>query len=1248
VAKWAAPVVDFVRTQKQDVDLAGPLINEQPKRSADQAAAIANLDWQDDLAAPIGMFIGLDDVIAQAMDAPLPNTRAIPIPEPVTLAGERLNQANAIQDEFDLQARAEVMGGEQSRLADAEVDPATLARFTQSGTSGESLGVELPAARPVVDAPSPTTSKKSQGIPETEIFDDGEIDPSNTYAQAIDEAKTYLNEAGESAFDSRASEVATYSAIGDIAKNYNVDPEELIAEVVWKQPGQRAMPRLVENDTSPTQTADQTAQPQPARNQQVNNQDDGSVVSQGDENRTTVAQAVANAKAKRARGRAQFKTPGGSRPGTLATGEILDAAYQAAATVLRGGVKSAQAIADAVEVVVNFSGVRIAEYKEAKAKILTQTKGWVNAHNSEADLTTSYTLASVQPPPDLRTQDRGAMGLYLDEITDAPSTWTNPITVLNPVSSGKFVGGMTRWDTTALLARNPDPLIRWNSNAVGYDAMPKTDGRGTFSMSEFVLASRKAAYSQSTRGFDQAYDTYVLAAKQQGKKPIDALTYEDLPTHYIRGDKARIPAELMDSVKEAAKVFEASRAYHVDMAVKHGVAEAAQYKDPTYMPREWVGEKFDSVIASKGMEAVEDVLAGAISKRRFLNTNSQIVPGKQYNNVELALGRAIIRHAMRNPDQTLGVMGDILDVNHVDDLVSILQSEGISPEIIDSIKYRVTTDPTQPGVSKNLKNRIDMDELHSITLPDGSTLAVSDLLNNNIRHLEERLHQRLITASALAELHYQFVRRQNQVLGKDMSDYVPEATAKIPSDIISRIKAMSKNPNDPLFVSGIDDLEYLIKLGAQIPVRRTTNTTRVFSTLKSLLNMKSLTGLGSAIQNLSDASDALAIGGARIFMNRLPALVDTISTMRKGIMKPGLMREIQAFGLGVDFINGRVRPMVDTDTGGYINLQNDTMGKVQRGSNQASRGALSIFSAVNEGVRRMTSQVLIDRLYDYGKIDAGKTGSKPSMSAKRLLDLGMDEAQWKAVAADIAQHSTVEQGWLGEKVASLNLEKWDPRNAARLRAAVNRLYNVAVTESNPTAKSRWMTSDVGSIITNLRNYVFATHTSKTLRNLYFRDTQAMIQSFLNATFNVLIRAGLVMYNSVGREDQQEYLEKNLNPGTLITQGIGRANFMGLTTVAADTVVHDLMQRDAIFSGARASSTQPGGVLLGNPAFQWINSTRKAFGSLQAPFMEDYSFSQDDVRNIRNGLFVPDFFGLHRVIDGLSREADLPKRSKPQF
>jgi len=923
----------------------------------------------------------------------------------------------------------------------------------------------------------------------------------------------------------------------------------------------------------------------------------------------------------------------GTLGGNVEIGEIVDIAHEAVLRAIRAGVRTTEAIAQHIaDIISNRPGL-----ESVKADIARQAIRF-NQAESESALNSIYQRAASQPAPEVKPSTKGIYDLDLGAVSDAPSIMVGAKDVPNPLGTGNMRVGTWRFGMSAVLSSSVDSLTRWVSNAVGQDFLPKADGKGVFSLSEWVSSRKKAVYSKATHAYDAVYAKY----RKSVANPLSEDEFFAAAGKFRRGITDNIEPETVQFLKDADTVWANDLTALTEMAVRHGVDGAKDFDTPSYLHRIWSSQAVQDAINTHGMEQVTEALTQAIYKKEWHSGQRDLFDAAMDPLATArSLARAVIRHALRNPDEHTFVMGDILDRQNVDKLAETLRSEGVAQDVIASIVHRITHDKADAGKAKPFRNRIDMDEAYTHTTPNGLSISVADLMVNDIRHLHEHFANHMISASSLQELHYQLTRRVNGLNGTTMDDYTPPPTHGIVDSVIAMLKQNTDgDPASPVFLGELDKLKHMIQLAAGIPTRKTTLFDRVASSIRQLNLIRSLASIPSAAQQLTDISESLAHGGAGILLNRITGIGELYKTLADGQYSSQLMREIQAFGLAVDDIYSRPRPTIDGDTGGYTGPTDDRVGAFHQGASKIARTVLGPFRLANDAVRRITAAILIDKAYS----DAI---SEAPISEKRLGDMGITMEQWNAIKADIAKHATTENGQLGQPVASLNLEKWDPTNAARFHAVMNRLYNSMVTESNATAMSRWMTTPIGAILTQLRRFAFISHDNKLLRSLYFRDVQAFNAAMSNATLNMVARAGAVVYGAVGRPDRDEYIRKELNPARLAVQSLGRSSFMGIIPIAADTVSVDILGRNAIFSGARPSGIT-GGFVLGNPTVDWFNSSVKALASIQAPAFSDYSFSQEDVRNIRKALWVPDVFGMHRVIDALSRQLRLPERSKPIY
>lgn len=186
----------------------------------------------------------------------------------------------------------------------------------------------------------------------------------------------------------------------------------------------------------------------------------------------------------------------------------------------------------------------------------------------------------------------------------------------------------------------------------------------------------------------------------------------------------------------------------------------------------------------------------------------------------------------------------------------------------------------------------------------------------------------------------------------------------------------------------------------------------------------------------------------------------------------------------------------------------------------------------------------------------------------------------------------------------------------------------------------FMTKEMWKTIFQFRSFMLAAYTKQLLSGIHHRDWETF-SSFMNTMlFGGLFYVGQQVVNSVGRADQEEWLEKRLASDAIAKASFQRAGFSSLLPPVVDT----LSQTAGLGPVFDFRTSDLSGSILGNPSLDLFNNTKHGLRALVAPAISDgYQFSQQDWRAVTS-LFM--FQNAFIVRNGLAMMgADLPRFSQ---
>lgn len=847
---------------------------------------------------------------------------------------------------------------------------------------------------------------------------------------------------------------------------------------------------------------------------------------------------------------------------------------------------------------------------EARAAADSQQPGGAVGAASAAE----FGRGPVAPEP----AGKLATDFSLSSLTSARSTMAK-VVKLKYAPGQSFDVGLTRWDMPGMVGQSPIASFRRVGNAVGPDPLFKSDGLVNFTAPQWI-DDRLGAHIGAAEPMNVAiWERYRKAERAAGREPLDRGGFMEAVTRAKRRlARGESPSNFDRHILELDKASGQRTTDLFDTARRHGVDGAENFEaDPHYVPTIWDRTRIDSAIETHGQAGVIEAFAAAI---RIDQPNLDI---KQ----AVRVAKMVVTKAGLNDNQSEFRRANFLKEATREELLQALRET--SPDLSDEevaaiLKIVKNQEPT--GGEARFKRRTEMDYTYVHDFGDGRRLAIEDLLESNWEILERHYADHMIRSSAMAEVY--------------RAASPGDTPAKSIKGLIEALKRdaekLGYKPED--YQNDLGKLEVMLRIAAGSPLSdHKAPHVRAARTLRNMQVFRTLSGIGTGLQNASEMVGAVQQAGFGALLRQMPALGTVFKRGADAQLSNELVREIQTMtGLGTDWITRRVMPRMADDAGAIT-----PAGRIERGAAQLARlgTAASGIAAGHTWMQRSIGELIAQRW-----LDTALSGKQ--LSARRLASLGVNEAQGKAIAGFMQKYATKEKGWAGYRLIAMNLEKWGADEggieaAAVLRQAISREARRLILVNSPASYSRWMTTETGKTLAQLRTFAFGSWTNKLLYGIQQRDVSNFIHIGVGTVAAGLTYMLRTYIDSVGRPDQAQFLRQRLSTGEIAKASFSRAAYSTLIPTMVDTVVSDIGGRPQVFGQARTTGLQ-GGALLGNPTWDWFSKGAKAVGAAQAPFASDYDFSRGDVENLKAGLWIPRFWGLNQVIQQMTK--GLPARS----
>lgn len=757
-----------------------------------------------------------------------------------------------------------------------------------------------------------------------------------------------------------------------------------------------------------------------------------------------------------------------------------------------------------------------------------------------------------------------------------------------------------------MISSSAHPVIRFAGRLLATDFLPAKDGSPVV-FDAFQAAGQK--HRERVAPFDARFDAiharYAKRVAASGGKPLTKAEFAESAAKL----KRRRMESAVGEVNEAIALAEAEFVFMKDFATRHEVPGFDLFAtDPGYVPRIADRAKIDARLGPQGSGGYLTEFVARAIMAGHVKQGGKIAPQRA---IEMA------SHWLRNANAG---WGQYL-------LSEFMEAPGSNRD---------------KGVPTRAKMRLVMDESYSEVLPDGTTLTLDDLLVNDITSLVDSYVEQASGASAFSAA----MRR----LSDEFRPYGMAEGERIHSidDLMKWATRIVQESNDKSQLATLERLETVARAVLGHPLHEVSPNKAHLVNILTNLQVFRLMGTGTAIQNMAEFSGALYEAGGAAVARQMPNVFDYQRMREDGLFTHQGMRELQLMGLGVTRSMGRSRTALRTSGTPDMPGAEATLGR--RGSillekaDRWSRKFANVSTDLaglrhgNDWLQSRVGLIIQQKLYDVA------LSGKP-LTPDRLADMGLRAEMGERILAQVREHApkTASKGPAGVVVNGLNMAAWtDLEAAAALRRLMTIDVNRLILQGNSVQLSHWMTTPLGRIVIQFRQYPAIALRSKLLHGIQKRDASIVARWGFEAAAQALTYVFRMWVMSLPMQDRDKFLAEKLSRDEIVKAGFSRASWSTFIPMAVDTVWDDALQRGPVFSGARTTNLQ-GGAVMGNPTFDWVASVFKSAGSLQAPVARDYQFSQRDVDNFRKALAVPNLWGVREAFKAMS--SGLPERSK---
>jgi hypothetical protein len=842
-----------------------------------------------------------------------------------------------------------------------------------------------------------------------------------------------------------------------------------------------------------------------------------------------------------------------------------------------------------------------------------------------------------------------AAPIHLHSITDSPISRI-PLPAFMRVGPLNSVDlGRLRFSNAAIVGRAEIPEVRLVGNMLNTDVVPKADGFAQYGAVSQVEDAQRAFVGRHELILSTRYDDYVKLARAEGVKPVSFEEFGQAAIKELRrfgqpapatGTRSRV---LMDTATEINKLYREVLAHAVAHNVPgaKGVLEGTKAK-PYRVPRSYLRNVIDQDIldfkqryGSNWRARLEEAWSEAVYRDLDLTAEQQADParGKKLANL---IAKRIIENGGTQKDLYGSVGGVGMSRDEFKRMVNEVFPDA-TPEEVAGLAARVLAD--QDTGPTPLRHRAPLDETYVHVFDDGTTYSIEDRLDSDPRRLFVSDASNLLGASGLAEMSRVWQLRT----GREGFNSLDELLARVS-------EAYTENGMQP--DADLQRIEWAAKKMLGIPTyeARNLSSQRAMALMQSNINAQYMRLLSTPTMGAVNATDiirATAEFGHVGIMKQIPALADMISRAKKGDTNGLHLLAYMTQDLGIGnsaFTNGPIRAQADS------NAQFDRL--LAGLQNASARGAE--LGAILSGQK--WTQDVGELIAAAGYIDTTvKMAAGDVMpNARQLRELGMDEAEWSKVSAQIKKHALrVEE--TGE-VWYPNTQEWtDAEARANYDMAIKRNVRRAMNIADPTALPMWADAPWGKLLLQFRKFgmraaetQLAYHLDSAARgDAAVAFSRMAISSFLGTLQAIIMGGFAVSTAALFGGDPNKVAEERFSTQNLALAGFGRATWSSLLPMVIDFGAASAGYK-APFSVNRISGLGADNgavsILTGNPTLDWAKNAIGTAEIFRTPFDSELDFTSQHVRTGINALFLPNVFGVRDAINYIAKDA-LPERER---
>jgi hypothetical protein len=533
-----------------------------------------------------------------------------------------------------------------------------------------------------------------------------------------------------------------------------------------------------------------------------------------------------------------------------------------------------------------------------------------------------------------------------------------------------------------------------------------------------------------------------------------------------------------------------------------------------------------------------------------------------------------------------------------------LAEGGMIEEDIENLMKLVGREAGPAPISARARKRNQMD---INTVVDG--VALNTVLENNAATLMTIYTKQIVGASMISQV----LEEMSRISGREMTT-LPRLMDYL------RNQMKEAGMSDKATNSDIDKIEIMFRSIAGRRLHPSKKHTEFFANVRAA-NFLSRGGQ-FGIAQIPEFGALVGAVGLRAALRQMPALGSIFKRAQNGDLNNRLLHEMETFvGVGLGGRNNQVLDRIDSD--GQLSEIGKATDIANRGLRQAGRfmSYANLMTPITVLQERWAIALAAQTFFD--RAVSGRTFGK-----SRLASLGLTPEDGELISGLIRKYSSREESAVGgPRLVQVNFHLWgtDVKNiaqetaeaeaASRFIGALQRWSNRVVQTNDIGNLSKWMTGDMGRVISQFKTFSlvawekqFLARGAMMIDGARAGEPEMAFQPFMEMILSVIVGGGAYVAqtytNSAFKDNREEYLEEKLSFNRIAAVAFMRSAWAGFIPDALDQILWFGGQDESIFTGRNSGlntfSRSP-------ESFFFANPSTAAIGDLMGTGHEAFTF-----------------------------------------